>query len=296
MKRLVLDFGGTNLKYGLVSDSGEIAGCGTVPAPKGSREEFDRVVAEIHADHARDTNGVAASFAGCVDARTGFVHHGGSYGFIMHRDLKGELEALLGCPVAIANDAECALLGERVFGNLRDVDNAAVLVLGTAIGGALMLDGRLYHGAHDNAGELSSYIYDVRDEGFTRYWFMHSSALGLVAPYAAAHGIDPGSYDARTFFEQLDDEKRARIDRFAADLARVIYSMQTVLDVERFLVGGGISEQPVLREAIERACARQFAELAMFRVVAPQVMGCAHGNDANLLGAFVHFDQVARGR
>lgn len=292
-QRLALDFGGTSLKYALVAGAETVTESHCIPSPNKSRDEFLQTIRSIYSTYERQTDGVAISFAGCVNAQTGFVHHGGSYSFIMREDLKTELETLLGCPVAIANDAECALLGERSGGNLRDVDNAVVLVLGTAIGGALMLNGELYHGAHDNAGELSSYLYDVGGTGCERYWFMHNSAMGLFGPYATAHGIDPRKYSGRLFFQDLDEEKTNHIERFANELADVVYSIQTLLDVERFLVGGGISEHPELIEAIQAACALRFEEHSMFRVAQPDVQKCARGNDANLIGASVHFDRIA---
>ena len=71
------------------------------------------------------------------------------------------LEQQLGVPVTIANDGKCAAAAEAWTGSLAGVDNGLVLVLGTGIGGGIILNGKVYMGSHSAAGEVSNLVTEL---------------------------------------------------------------------------------------------------------------------------------------
>lgn len=76
--------------------------------------------------------------------------------------LAQQLASRTGAPVSVENDAKCAAMAELYAGSLQSCRTAAVIILGTGVGGALIQDGKLYPGAHLFAGEFS-YVYTNQD-------------------------------------------------------------------------------------------------------------------------------------
>ena len=149
-----IDLGGTKLLSLSLDDAGEVAGERRVPTPEGADallEAFVAVVEGHRADGPIDAVGVGAP--GLVD-RAGVLHMApnlpGVHGFA----IKAQLEARVGLPVQVDNDATCAAWGEHQLGAARGSNHVVVATLGTGIGGGIVIDGRLYRGAHGFAGEI----------------------------------------------------------------------------------------------------------------------------------------------
>lgn len=157
MEVLVIDIGGTNIKYALATRDGQLSFKGSMPtqAFKGAELLFEKVgqiVLEIQ--QKRKIDGIAISTAGQVDAQSGVIVHAtdaipGYTGFL----LKERLEKNFKLPVSVENDVHCAALGELWKGNVPTHDFLA-LTIGTGIGGAVVINGEIYHGATYSAGEI----------------------------------------------------------------------------------------------------------------------------------------------
>lgn len=289
MKVLVFDFGGTNLKYALMNGQYEFLENGSVIAPKNSKEDLFSTVISIYNQYQEQIDGVAISFAGRIDSKNGYAYHGGSYQFIKNVELKKQFEELLQCRVTIMNDAECAMLAEYKRGHLQGVHNAAAIIIGTAIGGSLLINDKIYSGSHFNTGEVSSIIVDPNDEHIKRYWFGHNSYRGLTETYENINSLERGSISGKDFFENIDEGKRLILKQFCYDMANQIYNFQCFLDVEKVVIGGGISQQPVLIKMISEEVTEFFEKLSVFQVIPPEICACQYGNDANLIGALIHY-------
>lgn len=289
MGLLVLDFGGTSLKYALMNDKLDFLDRGILQAPRNCEDEFYSTIEKLYEKYSKNIDGLAISFAGRIDSETGFVYHGGNYSFIHEENLAKKLSRLFECPVSIMNDAECALLGEFKHGNLIGVNDAMGIIIGTAIGGSLLIDGEIYHGNHLNAGELSSIIVDPKDSRLTRLLFGHNTHTALTNNYAKHVGINKEGLNGKIFFENLDNEKLVVLENFSRNLANQIYNFQCILDLEKVLIGGGISQQPILIEMIQESVNNVFNSMHQFRVVPVEVVACKYGNDANLIGAVENY-------
>ncbi len=291
MKVLVLDFGGTNLKYAIMNENYELFDKNSVTAPKNNRDEFNETVKNIYNQYKDDINGVAISYAGRIDTTTGYAYHGGSYQFIKEENLKDYFEELFDCKVTIMNDAECALLGEHEIGNLKGIKNAVAIIIGTGIGGSILINDQIYHGSHFNSGEFSSIILDSNDKQLTRFWFVRNGYKALTDTYSKIKNLDY-TINGIQFFENLDEDKMQLLKQFCKDMAVVIYNFQCIFDVEKILIGGGISQQNILIDMIQQEVNQQFESLKMFQVIQPQVVSCKYANDANLIGACVRFFKI----
>ena len=152
---LVLDIGGTFIKYALMGQDGTILEQGKVPSPQESMDALLAAIAPIGAKFAGQYAGTAVSMPGRINTARGVAHTGGIFTFIKDAPMARLLADCLHAPVTIANDGKCAVRAEAWNGALADVENGAVIVLGTGTGGGLLLGRRVWMGSSYAAGELS---------------------------------------------------------------------------------------------------------------------------------------------
>lgn len=154
MKQIVgIDVGGAFIKWGRADASGTVSRFERIPT---ERENPDGVIEKI-AMIVRNEEGVARvgiSIPGIVSPAGHLITPGAIEG-LAEREVKDEIEALTGLPVAVVNDAHAAGLAERWVGEGADCDHFVVMTLGTGVGGAIFVDGKLYRGFCGAAGELS---------------------------------------------------------------------------------------------------------------------------------------------
>ena len=160
-----VDMGGTKILSAVIDAEGNILGTAKVStkAGRGAGAVIDRIADSIRS--AIKESGVAAESIqavgigapGPLDPATGVVIFAPNLGW---RDvpLKAELEARLGFSTFVDNDVNVGTLGEHVFGAGRGIQNVVGIFVGTGIGGGIILQGELFHGASKTAGEIGHII------------------------------------------------------------------------------------------------------------------------------------------
>ena len=160
-----VDMGGTKILSAVIDAEGKILATAKVPtkANKGASEVIDRIASSIQ--KAIDKSGVASDSIqaigigapGPLDPATGVVIFAPNLGW---RDvpLKAELEMRTGLPTFVDNDVNVGTLGEHVFGAGHGFQNVVGIFVGTGIGGGIILNGELFHGASKTAGEIGHII------------------------------------------------------------------------------------------------------------------------------------------
>ena len=160
-----VDMGGTKILSAVIDAEGNILGTAKVPtkADAGTSAVIDRIADSIQ--KAVDKSGVdntsiqavGIGAPGPLDPETGIVIFAPNLGW---RDvpLKTELEARVGIPTFVDNDVNIGTLGEHVFGAGKGVQNVVGIFVGTGIGGGIILQGELFHGASKTAGEIGHII------------------------------------------------------------------------------------------------------------------------------------------
>ena len=160
-----VDMGGTKILSAVIDAEGNILGTAKVPtkADKGASEVIDRIADCVQ--KAIDKSGVASDSIqaigigapGPLDPETGIVIFAPNLGW---RDvhLKTELETRTGFPTFVDNDVNVGTLGEHVYGAGQGVQNVVGIFVGTGIGGGIILQGELFHGASKTAGEIGHII------------------------------------------------------------------------------------------------------------------------------------------
>lgn len=294
---LAFDLGGTFIKYGLINEKDVILARGKVPSPLTSLEDLLTALEGVGKEYAGQYTGVAMSMPGRIDTRRGIAHTGGSFRFISECLFAQLAEERLKTPVTIANDGKCAANAEIYDGALSQVDCGAVIVLGTGIGGGIVLDRKVWMGSTFGAGELSLLPTDFENlhHGFHSMadmkllWAGTASASGLLGSYMVRKGLGPeAGLDGIQFFEAYDagePEAREALKDLGRNVAAGIYAIQAVLDLQRYAIGGGISARREVTDIVRESLDQLFADIAMTPFSKPEVVTCRYGNDANLLGA-----------
>ncbi len=301
---LVYDIGGTFIKYALMTETSEMLEQGKVPAPRDSMEHLLDALSGIAEKYQGQVIGAAVSMPGRIDTNKGIAHTGGAFQFIKDAPMGQYLEERLHIPVTIGNDAKCAANAEAWNGALSDVENGAVIVLGTGTGGAVMLNGKIFMGTTGGAGELSHLVVDMYTLSDGKYpelgnrgstFSSHASATGLIGKFAERKGIPASEVDGIKVFEAYDagdPDALGALDEFGRITAAGIYSMQAVLDLQKYAIGGGISARKEVTDVIRENVEKIFNERPRIPFLKPEVVTCHYGNDANLIGALkFHLDR-----
>ena len=201
------------------------------------------------------------------------------------------LQARCPLPITIGNDAKCAANAEVGFGCLKDVDDAAVIILGTGIGGCIVRDGKVHIGKHFSSGEFSWMRTNGEDGNNPEcVWAATNGIPGLLKAVQESVGTKE-QYNGKEIFEMAnsgDKKVLAGLDKFCNRLAVQIYNLQALFDPEKIAIGGGISAQPLLLELVEKHIEEMYQTglKANSPIARPVVVPCQYRNDANLLGAF----------
>ena len=311
MKCLTIDVGGTYIKYGLV-ENGIISCKGKKPTPavplkwgedvdeelailfrKKYREYFD-TLREIFLELGDRIDGIAMSVAGILDSRTGYVYSGGALCYISEINFADEVSRLCnGVPVTIENDAKAAAMAELSSGVLKGIKDASVVLFGTAIGGCTICNGEIIRGSNQFSGEFSS--IKLRSSSGTKETWGNLGVHTMYDEYAAQKGIEKGAVTGEMLFEKAEagDKKACEIVRnYCRLMCEPICNLQVVTDPQVIAIGGGISSQrlfiDMLREEVERSC----KEIKSPNYPTPTLVACKYRNDANLIGAYLHFIDI----
>ncbi|WP_105305104.1 ROK family protein [Anaerolactibacter massiliensis] len=303
MSYLALDIGGSSIKYGLIDTDGNILSSGESATDTSSLNGFLLAIQKVKNTFHHSYAGVAVSMPGKIDMNHGIAETGGNYKFIHNLPLKDLLENIFGQRVVIANDGKCAAAAEAWKGNLAGIENGAIIVIGSGIGGGLILNNQLYFGTDSAAGEFSwlpvsySKIWhdtlqdDMRDQRSV-IWSDLCSTSALLKNYANAIKADPSSIDGYRFFRDYKEGNEDAIclfREFSKNMASGIFSIQAILDLNRYVIGGGISKEPLVTESIRNAVDELFVLTEKAPCKKPEILISKYHNDANLIGALYFY-------
>ena len=295
MNYLAIDIGGTFIKYALINQHTMILEKSKVPTPVAAHATINdliEVLTVIIKKYQRSIYGIALSIPGIIDSDQGDAYTGGAVHYLSGQNLVKLLSEKFEIPVTVENDGKCAALAEFWMGSLKGYKHGATVVLGTAVGGGLIIDGKLHKGNNFLAGELSYMLFDAPDDKF----FWHEGGVeNLLALASKNMDIPYEELDGIKVFEmanQKDKGALAAIDEYTKCLAKQLYSIQCLLDLDIFAIGGGISGQPLLMEYLQKNI-DEFCEMHPFRsfspiIPKPKVTTCKYFNDSNLIGALYH--------
>ena len=292
---LVIDLGGTEIKYALMREDATILEKSKIKTPIGADktindllEVFDAVIASYQSQ----IKGIGISMPGIIDSDTGYAFTGGSIVYTSKLNLAKMLEEKYHIPVTVENDGKAAAIAEMWKGSLKGVQNAAVVILGTGVGGGLIIDGKLYKGNAFAAGEMS-FILTNPEVG--EYWGWAGGSAHLIRSVSRKLGVPLEEMNGYRVFEMAEagqSEVLEMLDAYTKKMAYQLYNLQSLLDLEVFAIGGGISKQPLLMEYLQKNI-DEFMDNHPFKafmplIPTPKITTCQFFNESNLIGALYH--------
>lgn len=258
-----IDLGGTNIQCGVWVKDKLVARDGTKTKPEqGADAVLDRIVklADKVLDEAsikrRNVAGLGIGAPGAIDVKRGVVLRAPNIGWHDY-DLKSALGEKAGLPVVVDNDVNVGAWGERQAGAAQGVDDLLAIFVGTGIGGGLVLNGELYHGAHSTAGEIG-FMVMVPSAGKGRRTLEDLASRTHVVR-RLVYLIETGYKSAITDMVEGDYSKvRSKIisqavkakdpltlevvEHAAETVGWAAASVATTLSLETVVLGGGLTE------------------------------------------------------
>lgn len=282
MRALALDLGGTMLKIALVAEDGTVTDFGERPS---RGKEGGAALLETAFSAASEYSGfdrIGISTAGQVDVEQGSIvfanenipRYTGTQVAMLFRER-------FSVPVSVENDVNAAALGEGKYGAGVGYPHFLCLTFGTGIGGGIVIDGSIYHGADGVAGELGHIITHPGGQlcgcGGHGCYEQYASTTALVS---AAHKADPSVTNGRELFQKLSTLSPV-VDAWVDEVALGLCSLIHVLNPGAVVLGGGIMNEPYIQEQLKLRLYPLLME--SYRKVA--LLGAKAGNLAGLLGA-----------
>lgn len=310
MPALGIDLGGTKISAVVVRDQQLATEPMQRPTPKGP-EKIVQAILDLLADFQKEhlIAGVGIATAGIVRVDTGEVI--GSTGNIPGWEgtpVRTIVERQTMLPVYVENDANASAYGEYSSGNLRDKHCLVVVTLGTGIGVGIVIDGKLFHGAHWGGGECGHIKVSMDNRrlctcGLFDCWEAYGAGRGLLATAhellagvkpeqseLASHGKELNTRTITAAAKKGDIIAQRAMHQWHEHLCAGMVSIAHTLDPDCFVLTGGMAQfvdHALLRELIADRCLPRISEQL-------EIRGSVLGKNGGMIGvAQLVLDDIA---
>lgn len=306
-----VDLGGTNIAVGVTDENGTILYKDSVKTLRDrSFEEISDDIgnlcvgvlakARINSDEVKS---IGIGTPGACDYNNGVLIYASTFKF-KNADFKKALQKFINVPVYIENDGNAAALAECMAGGAKGAKNIIMITLGTGIGGGIIIDGCIYRGFNNVAGELGHTVIVCGGQqcvcGRKGCFEMYASATALIRMTREYVSNNPDSYisgicegkadniDARTAFLAARNGDKAGIELveiYEEYLAEGLSNMINIFEPEVLIMGGGVSKEgeyllaPIRQKIIEKVYSKGLD------VPQTKIVEAILGNDAGIVGA-----------
>lgn len=290
--RIGIDLGGTKIEAIALDSTGHERARKRIPSPRSYDATITAIrdlVAALEAETGEQGT-VGIGMPGAVSPATGLVKNANSTWLIGH-PFGRDLEAALGREVRLANDADCFALSEATDGAAAGAKSVFGVILGTGVGGGIVVNGTLLSGPNAIAGEWghNSLPFVLADEmpgpdcycgkkGCIETWV---SGPGFAADYMrdTREALSPEAIVAAA--EAGNRPARLALRRYADRLARALAHLVNILDPHAIVLGGGMSNIAALYDEVpSRWGAYVFSD-----TVATPLLRHQHGDSSGVRGA-----------
>jgi len=287
--RVGIDLGGTKIELVVLDAGGQERWRRRVPTPQGDYAGTLRAIAALveEAEHVTGAGArVGIGTPGSPSPRDGRMRNANST-CLNGQPLQQDLEALLRRPLRLANDANCLAMSEAADGAGADARTVFAAILGTGVGGGIVVDRKLLVGANAVAGEWGHNPLPGRSaaDGAVRrcYCGLDDCIETFLSGPGWAARSDP-ERDAGALYraaESGEPAAQAAFARYCEQLARALASVINILDPEVVVLGGGLSQMTALYRELPPLLARHvFSD-----VLATRLLPARHGDSSGVRGA-----------
>lgn len=296
MKNYVcIDIGGTSIKYGVISENLGFVVTDEMDteASKGGQNILNKMV-EIVSNYKDDykIEGICISTAGMVDCEKGEIIHASSLiPNYTGTKIKATLEEKFNIPCEVENDVNCAGLAEHFAGGAKGSKISLCLTIGTGIGGAIIINNEVYHGAFGSGGEVG--YMNMMGSTFQK---LGASSV-LVKKVAEMKNINEKDINGKYIFDKAKDgdlDCIKAIDELTEVLGEGIANICYIINPEVVVLGGGIMAQ---REYLyDKIRSSMDKNLIPFIENKTRLEFAVNENKAGMLGAYFNFINMQKKR
>lgn len=280
MRIAVLDIGGTAIKSALW-DGAALFDVQEHRTPSERDALMEAVTSLIGARGALDAIGVCTR--GLVTKKGVIRFDNGPIAGYTGTDVAGILQRTFALPVSVENDVNAAAVGEGRLGAGKGLSDFLCVTYGTCVGGAIVIDGKLWRGASDSAGEFGAMqLFSESAPPGDPCGAYYENAASASALIKTASAVCPQIGDGKALCARLDQpELQPIVDRWIWRVSLGLSTLVHIFDPSCVILGGGILQDQVLFERIQRCTMGQLMqgfEAVCFRQA-------ALGNHAGMIGA-----------
>jgi|SRR5438552_6824375 len=285
--RIGVDLGGTKIEALALERSGREVFRKRVLTPRGDYPATVDAVAALVKEIGAGTVGVG--IPGALSRLTGLVKNANST-WLIGRPLKQDLERALGREVRIENDANCFALSEAIDGAGKGARSVFGVILGTGVGGGIVLDGAVLIGRNAVAGEWGHNPLPLPTDADLPLPACYCGRSGCIETYLSGPGLERDH--ERLTGQQLSAREVAELegealDRYMERLARALAGVINIVDPDVIVLGGGMSNVRRLYTEVPRLWARHvFSDH-----VATRLLRNVHGDSSGVRGAAWLWDE-----
>ena len=291
--RLGVDLGGTKIEIAALADDGRELLRQRMPTPQGDYMATVMAIAGL-VENAENTLGQRGSLGigipGAESLATGLIKNANST-CLIGKPLKRDLQALLQREIRLANDANCFALSEAVDGSGRDAETVFGIILGTGVGGGIVINKQVLTGANAIAGEWGHNPLLLPGGDDLPLPTCYCGRAGCVETYlsgpalAADHLRHTGQILSASEIERHagdgDTACEASLQRYESRLGRALASVINLLDPQVIVIGGGLSKMQRLYRNLPECCGPHvFSDVFTTKFLPPM-----HGDSSGVRGA-----------
>lgn len=251
--RVGVDIGSTEIQIGIVSDQNDLLTVNKYPTNASRspqeiiREVADKIISLLAEEKIPldQCVGVGIGVPGTIDRKSGKVIYSNNIDW-KNIELTKKIGEVIPCPVRIANNADCAALGEAVAGVGKNYTDVVMLTLGNGVGGGIILNGEVFEGGNIGGGEIGHQVIQLNGRECTcgrkgcLEAYVSSSALIRSATQAVGNEITVDEIFSR--YKQGDLKIRAVIENYSMILGQGIVNIVNMFRPQLIILGGNMSE------------------------------------------------------
>ncbi len=292
--RIGIDLGGTKIEAIALADDGSVRERRRKPTPAGDYEAIlaaiRDLVLSVEADLG-ETASLGIATPGSISPKTGLLRNSNT--LVMNgKPFVADIGKLLGREIRTENDANCLALSEAVDGAAAGAASVFAVILGTGVGGGLVIDGKLVSGRNKIAGEWGHIplpLNEIERRLAPRRCFCGQDDCvetylcggAFSAEYRQRTGKELSATDIAAAAAAGDAAAQATLDIYVDRLARALAVVINIVDPEAIVFGGGLSKIPQLYEMLPPLLARY----AFSDVMTTRVLQAEHGDSSGVRGA-----------
>jgi len=299
-----IDIGGTKISAGVVDSSGNLIDSSRISTPtEGGKELILAVInliKELKEKH--EIKGIGISIAALISSDYGTIVGAPNIANLSKLNFVNEIKAEFKLPIVVENDANSAMWAEFKFGNAKGLNPVMFFIIGTGVGGGLVIDGKLFKGANGIGAEFghmcvvpNGLLCGCGSKGCIEQY----ASGGALIRYANEAIIDnpQGSETLLSIGEgKLTGSGLTKAAKAGNELALAAFNKQAdwlglacasyslIIDPEAIIIGGGVADAGELFLAPVREAMRKYMPFAESHVP-PKIIAAKFGNDAGLIGA-----------